>query len=149
MPPALQVVTDFLDIFFTFLPWARCTAAAQLFEHRQKQAIMHAVRMDLKKVDLEMPHDAIDDRQSWDDDVGPVGIETRLMAALISRHFSEQVDHGTDFNPGDLVIGDRKVWLAFMGHHHAGKAGEGAARADQQVKRKGTLFGFLAELAID
>ena len=50
-------------------------AAERLIDHRQQQPVAHATVVNLHAVDLQPIHQAIDDRQAGDDDVGPIGAQ--------------------------------------------------------------------------
>ncbi len=118
-------------------------------DHRQQQAVAHAAVVDLQHVDLEPPHQAIDDRQAGHDDVGPIGTQARHGAAGLGRHLAQPIEQVPHVGVRDLVAAQRQVGLAAAGADHFGQAGERAAGADQQVRREDGLARVLAKRLVD
>ena len=59
----------------------------RLIDHRQQQPVAHTAVMNLQQVDLEPGHNAIDDRQPGDNDVGPIGDQSRHAAPRLGDIF--------------------------------------------------------------
>ena len=129
--------------------WGSLFAALHLFDQRKQQSVADAVGVDLDEVHFEAAHDAVDDGEARDDDVGTVGTEAGDFAALFDREFSEAVDEVAQLGPRNLAACYGEARLAFGGHHHVGQRRKGAAGADDQMRRNRNSVCIFFEVPVD